>query len=316
MDLIIVGGGVSGLTTAHTLLARGHRVRVIAAEWHPDIVSSVAAAVWYPYKVDHPQVSAWGQTSFERFRALAAAGHTGVKMVQGIEYRFDAATEVPAWAGAVEAFESVDEVDVPAPFRSALRFRVPIIETPRYLAWLRAEVATRATLSTRRVETLHDLAGQADAIINCAGLAARELVGDELIYPIRGQIVKLPPGGMEEFVLVQETDDHPEPSYIIPRADGIVCGGTAQPYQWDTTPDAATTKAILRRVATLRPDLAARPPLETRVGLRPARPTIRLEAEHRGGMLVIHNYGHGGAGFTLSWGCAAAVANLLDQTTP
>lgn len=47
------------------------------------------------------------------------------------------------------------------------------------------------------------------------------------------------------------------------------------------------------------------------VGLRPGRPTVRLEAERRDGGLLVHNYGHGGAGLTLSRGCASAVLALI-----
>lgn len=49
-----------------------------------------------------------------------------------------------------------------------------------------------------------------------------------------------------------------------------------------------------------------------RVGLRPARdPGVRVEREvtARGGVLV-HNYGHGGAGVTVAWGCAEEAAAL------
>jgi D-amino-acid oxidase len=51
------------------------------------------------------------------------------------------------------------------------------------------------------------------------------------------------------------------------------------------------------------------------VGLRPVRPSVRLEAEALGGgRRLLHNYGHGGAGVTLSWGCALDVtAEVLGQ---
>ena len=55
--------------------------------------------------------------------------------------------------------------------------------------------------------------------------------------------------------------------------------------------------------------------LAHRVGLRPARPAVRLDAELAGaaadrGPLIVHNYGHGGAGLTMSWGCAREAAKL------
>jgi D-amino-acid oxidase len=53
--------------------------------------------------------------------------------------------------------------------------------------------------------------------------------------------------------------------------------------------------------------------LAHRVGLRPVRPQVRLETQAvPGGRHVVHNYGHGGAGVTLSWGCALAVAGAVN----
>jgi hypothetical protein len=54
---------------------------------------------------------------------------------------------------------------------------------------------------------------------------------------------------------------------------------------------------------------------DCRAAQRPERPQVRLEAEMLGDTLCIHNYGHGGLGVTLSWGCAAQVAHLL-HTSP
>jgi D-amino-acid oxidase len=50
--------------------------------------------------------------------------------------------------------------------------------------------------------------------------------------------------------------------------------------------------------------------LSRAVGLRPARPTVRLDRTTVDDRPVIACYGHGGAGVTLSWGCAADVVAL------
>ena len=56
-------------------------------------------------------------------------------------------------------------------------------------------------------------------------------------------------------------------------------------------------------------DPVARPPI---AGLRPHRDTTyRLAAETLGGKFVVHNYGHGGAGITMSWGCAHEVVDFV-----
>jgi len=52
------------------------------------------------------------------------------------------------------------------------------------------------------------------------------------------------------------------------------------------------------------------------VGLRPFRPEgFRVEAERVGNKLLVHNYGHGGAGITLSWGTASLALDLVRNST-
>jgi len=73
-------------------------------------------------------------------------------------------------------------------------------------------------------------------------------------------------------------------------------------------PDRALAAHIVKACAAVEPRLGDAPVLAHRVGLRPVRPYVRLESEPLpGGRHVVHNYGHGGSGVTLSWGCALAV---------
>jgi D-amino-acid oxidase len=59
--------------------------------------------------------------------------------------------------------------------------------------------------------------------------------------------------------------------------------------------------------------LASAEILGHRVGVRPVRPSVRLELETSStGIRYLHNYGHGGAGVTLSWGCAVEVLRIVD----
>jgi D-amino-acid oxidase len=90
-----------------------------------------------------------------------------------------------------------------------------------------------------------------------------------------------------------------------------VVGGTDDEGEWDRRPDPEVARLILERAVALLPALAKAKVIGHRVGLRPARPTVRLEAEESEGRRLVHCYGHGGAGVTLSWGCADEVALLV-----
>ena len=103
-------------------------------------------------------------------------------------------------------------------------------------------------------------------------------------------------------------------TYIVPRSEDCVLGGTAEEGRWDTEPAPETAASILRRCAALEPRLGEAEVLEHRVGLRPGRPQVRLELQELpDGTPLVHNYGHGGSGVTISWGCAGEAAGLARR---
>jgi D-amino-acid oxidase len=150
--------------------------------------------------------------------------------------------------------------------------------------------------------------GHRTVVVNCAGIGARALCGDTATQPVRGQVLRIAQFGLDEWTL-----DAAGPTYVIPRSNDIVVGGTDEEGSWDRRPDTSSARQILLRAAELVPGLADAEVLGHRVGLRPARPTVRLEAETMpNGGTRIHCYGHGGAGVTASWGCADDVLRLVD----
>lgn len=310
-DALVIGAGVAGLTSAVRLGEAGWRVRIVAAEPPERTTSAVAAAIWYPYRVGPADlVAAWGRRSFAVFAELAADPDTGVRMTPGVELLAPGADPslVPDWAAHVPGFRPAREDETP-PGRVGWTFAVPVIDTSVYLRWLASRLETLGvTIEIRRVASLHEAAAEAPLVVNCAGLGARELAGDGALRSIRGQVVRVENPGLSRFWL----DDH-DPAgltYVVPRRGDCILGGTAEEGEEDPSPDAATARAIRGRCVALEPALAGARVLEHRVGLRPWRPEVRLEAETLGAARIIHNYGHGGAGVTLSWGCAERVAEV------
>jgi D-amino-acid oxidase len=118
--------------------------------------------------------------------------------------------------------------------------------------------------------------------------------------------------GLERIVSVDS--GRLAPIYIVPRDEDCILGGTAEENDWNLSIDADTSEKILEKCIAIEPSLADAVVIGHRVGLRPGRTEVRLEIEDLpGGRAVIHDYGHGGAGFTLSWGCAEEVLKLAED---
>ena len=315
MQVTVVGAGVIGLTTAVRLAEAGHEVTLVARDRPLATTSAVAAALWFPYRVlPYDRVLAWSRQSYVTFSRLAVdAPESGVELRWGTELLRSDPPD-PWWASAVPDLTVTR--DVPPPYTCGWRFLAPVIDMPRYLPWLAARATAAGAMIDPSPVSLADLADVADlgpVVVDCTGLGARNLVPDPSVTPVRGQVVVVAQIGIDEW-LSDDLDDHVL-TYIVPRRDDIVVGGTADDDSWDLTPDPATADAILTRATALVPALAAALILAHKVGLRPTRPEVRLESEHRGPQTIIHNYGHGGAGVTLSWPCADEVVALLASTT-
>lgn len=297
----MVGAGVVGLSCAVRLLEAGHRVDVVARDLPLETTSAVAAAIWYPYRaLPRERVTAWAARSYRVFEELAAAPDTGVRMTAGTEV-LGAAEPYPWWAAGVPSLDRA--TDVPHAYAAGWTFETPVVEMPVYLAWLAARVAGLGGTLTRL--NLPELPAGGDAVVNCAGLGARLLGADHSVVPASGQVVYVEQFGLDRWWLDGTAPG--APTYVIPRSKDVVVGGTDVEGDWSRTPLPETAAAILERAGRLVPEVAGARVVRHKVGLRPVRPSVRLEREGR----VVHCYGHGGAGVTLSWGCAEEVAELL-----
>ena len=306
VQIAIIGAGVIGLTSAYRLLEAGFDVTVLAQTLPPNTTSDVAAAFWSPSATGGDDAArGWAMESLRVFRAFAGLADAGIALVDLYQLS-DEPYAMPYLANAGPV------TTVPAghfaPPWSGYRVAVPRIDVPVYMPWLVRQVRQRGgQIQQYIVQRFGEISRAYPLIINCSGLGARLLTGDEL-YPIRGQVIAVQkPAGLADDIIYADAGGETT-TYIIPRSRDCLLGGTYQYRNGDIEVDEGIAAAILERCAIFNPALRDAPVLRHRVGLRPGRAAVRLETERlRSGQHVIHNYGHGSVGHTLSWGCAAEV---------
>ena len=300
MDVTVVGAGVIGLSTALALEEHGHTVRIVAAAVREHITSWVAGAVWFPYRCGPAhRVTSWSARTRIWLEDLARTEpDAGVDVLTGYEITPD--DSPPWWKDACEIKW------VPAPVRGqpgCWTFVAPRCEPALFLPWLERQLT--ATIERRTVTDLDAEAG--DIVINCTGLGARQLCGDRALVGVQGQILVTAPHHVDLTASITDDRNGEEIFYVIPRRDEVVVGGIARTWPDDQLPpiDDAISDRVKRQAAQLGIGIGDVRRIHT--GLRPFRPEVRLERVGR----IIHNYGHGGAGFTMCRGCAEDVVALL-----
>jgi D-amino-acid oxidase len=306
----IVGAGVSGLTCAVLFAERGYPTRILAEEIGPSITSAAAGAIWFPYDAEPADaVISWSLETFDILRELSGTPDSGVSMLELRSFARTGELEIPVWAFSLGA-RRLSPTLLPPCFTSGYTLDVPLTDTTIYLDYLAARFRRAAGEIQVGVhfDHLDEANRECSLLVNCTGVGARTLVPDPEIEPHRGQVVIVPSMPQSHAVVC----DGPPLMYAIPRTNDCVFGGTNE-LSTDLDPNPATTARIIAECSRV---LEIAPPqvLGQRVGLRPFRRTgICLRADQlRDGRRVIHNYGHGGSGFTLSWGCAHAVLALAE----
>lgn len=273
------------------------------------------------------RVNRWGKETFDHYMSIyfsPEAPAAGVLYTSAYEmYRHP--TPDPEWKDVVPSFRHLTEKELAAldptgQHTCGIAYDTIIAEGRLYMGWLLQRLERHgAVVERRRVERLStdsaDLAAY-DAVVNCAGLGARELAADASMQAIRGHVLRVKAPWVRHHV-ESMGEDSTLPAYIIPNTDTVVLGGTKKVGDEDLTPRPVDREAILARCVAVVPSLAAAEVVGEWVGLRPGRPSVRLELDRlpggEGGVPLVHNYGHGGSGLTLAWGCAGDAVQLLAK---
>jgi D-amino-acid oxidase len=309
----VVGAGVIGLTTAVQLAEAGWNVQVLTKDPPTGTTSAAAGAMWGPYLVEpRRRVHDWATHSLRVFTGLAQIPRTGVRLVPGTEAA-RTITEPPEFLTMLDDVHLADHAQLPPGFVIGWHYTVPLIDMDLYLPYLQDRLSSAGgTIRQHTITDLAEAAADVPVVINATGLGARDLTGDTSLTPIRGQLVVMDNPGITEF-FTEDTGWSPDLLHIYPHGDRLILGGVAQENSWDLRPDQETAQAIINRCASIDPRIAGIPITGHRVGLRPTRPAIRCEADTTiTGYRLLHNYGHGGAGVSLSWGCASEIAALAE----
>ncbi|XP_011154710.1 D-aspartate oxidase isoform X1 [Harpegnathos saltator] len=330
MRVAVVGAGVIGVTSALAVKSAfpNYHVKIFADAFSPDTTGDGSAGLWSPFFLcDTPaeDIYRWAGRTHRWLEQLWKAGlssETGVSLIPVIRVISGNECDTDlAWLKLVYGAQELSGEQLrrlneehKSNYKMGRHFLTYTSEPVLLLPWLMKKFSNLGgEMERRKVKALHELAEEGyDLIINCSGLGARELVPDKTVTPIRGQVYKVKaPWTMQCFVV-----DDDETYYIIPNVEDVVLGGTHQEDDFDCTVREEDSKRIHAGCCRLMPSLKAGRMSRAWVGLRPGRPRVRLECENvraAGGkeFKVIHNYGHGGSGVTLCWGCAVDVVEMM-----
>lgn len=310
--MLILGCGVSGLSTGILLLEAGHPATIWAKDLPPNTTSNQAAALWFPYLANpRERVDPWAKYALDFFRRnLVPDSASGCALTE-VHDIYDHKVAEPWWAAAVDGYDRLTADQLPAGYVDGFSVESVVIDTSVYMDYLVAWFQRLGGIIIQKeIQTIEEATRESNVVVNCAGMGSRQLFNDQSLIPVRGQTVKVKAKGFRTSIL---DDEGPNSlGYIIPRSNDIVLGGTAQENDWDLSIRPADRADILRKAGNLNSNFAQVEIVREGVGLRPVRTSVRLEKEECENATVIHNYGHGGAGFTLSWGCAREVVELVN----
>ncbi|KAL7272781.1 hypothetical protein RUND412_004393 [Rhizina undulata] len=351
--IIVLGAGVIGLQTALTLLERGYECIVVAKHWPGDdtieYASMKAGAHWRTHAgPEDPSGQKWDAETYRHWNDLIQKekDDAGLELIQAYYYWNEPTAETHDngsniwWRNVVFSFATIPVSALPPGVHFGVSYLSFCLNPATYLSRLLREIAAlggKLLKLSHEVKSLEDvfnlpgIAGDDDilGLVNCTGLGARELVGDDAMYPGRGQTI-LVSGEAEALRLRsgrRNGEGKSELTYTIRRPGaGTILGGSNDAGDWNPQIDEDLNKSIISRCAKLAPELLHDEAGEKKfrilarsVGRRPMRkggPRIEAEwIEVKGRRKIIcHHYGHGGAGYQNSVGSARDAVELIEKT--
>uniref|UniRef100_A0A182SQV4 FAD dependent oxidoreductase domain-containing protein n=1 Tax=Anopheles maculatus TaxID=74869 RepID=A0A182SQV4_9DIPT len=325
-QFVILGGGINGLSCAMRLSNEFpcSTIQIISEYFSPNTTSDVAAGLWGPYALGGTSITEcrrWAQETHDYFLQLWRGGDAdrcGICLVPVLEL-YETDTTVPWWYDIVFGFSKtkiLNPSDHDDSFLTAFTYITFTCEPTKLMKQYRDALSMRNVTFCQKqltsIRCLENLNIHPNAIIiNCLGLGSQCVSNDAELFPIRGQVQKV----KAEFVFHSFAN---ESCYIIPNTDTVVLGGTKQKDN-NLQVNPVDRYDIRAHCQTILPALRHAVPVKDYVGLRPVRYSgVRLEVDNAvftsgENHIIVHNYGHGGAGITLAWGCAGDVMRLIQE---
>lgn len=313
VPVAVLGAGAVGLTTAVATQEAGFSVTVYTDKTYGSTTSAKAAASFKPVEVAYNDlahtmlVASW--EGYSRLVTDFPSADHGVRMHTHWEAS-SVERPVPPYRDIVGSFRQVASPDVPGGYRYGWTYRTFFIDMSVYLDWMvsrfvgqggRLVYLDAPFLSLSQAATL-----SAPIVFNCTGAGAGTLCRDERMKPIKGQVLITDPVESMDWSISADG------FYVYPRRNDTVLGGTTEMDDDSDRVDQETERRLIEGNRRILPGLNSSAIRRRYAGVRPYREgSIRLEPEKIEETLFIHNYGHGGAGVTLSWGAAQMGLSLL-----
>jgi glycine/D-amino acid oxidase-like deaminating enzyme len=255
----VIGCGIVGLTAARQLQRRGFDVTIYAASLPPETTSNMAWAAFTPVS---GLISAERRTPEwdDQFRRAVEIAYRQHQLLAGSRYGVSwiddyspiADPNAPRRRSAVSGDESGAGLLGPAttlgrimlgpgehPFATPYASRAPSLrfEPSIYLdALMRDVIEFGGRIVVRAFDTPRDLMSLSESLfVNCTGLGAKALFGDEELVPVKGQLT----------VLVPQADVTYSAGGMMPRSDGIVLGHVSQRGVWSLDVDETERKRVV-----------------------------------------------------------------------
>ncbi len=308
--IAIIGAGISGLSVAYLLMNKKHQTEIFAKAFSPNITSDKAAAFWFPYHIRNDKRGMeWCRKSYEYYKRLSFVSETGVSMQKLTKVVRKDVEEEKLWIDFMpqNSVRKLKSDELNEKYKEGYEVIVPLIETQIFLPWLQMQLKKHGVqFHEKEIHNFDAVKNDYDAVVNCSGLGSRELCNDKELMAVRGQVGLLSP--KKELNIFLDTE---KPLYVVPRKDAIIIGGTYEDGIEIETTESSIIKKLLNNAYYVFPDLRKQQFIGSWSGIRPYRLNVRVEIEHNTN--IIHNYGHGGSGFTLAFGCAEEVVRLIKE---